>query len=240
MTTKTRADQHTSRREIARYLLGRGLDPATMAPDAALLDVAARTQPAIGFPAGLEPVMTPVDPAHEPDSPLPRADVVVITWTVDELAGMAKVFCPGHSAAKWARYAHNFDTFAPQIRPHAPAATSKRLGSYQPVTVGGLKVLCMKSELHLNQDGIGTGDGTATLPVKDFFQQIIAETKPKSCSRSARPAACSTTSGSATWSSRGPRSSGCSRSSATSPSTARPITSDWQIPTDQLDTAAER
>jgi hypothetical protein len=37
----------------------------------------------------------------------------------------------------------------------------------------------MKSELHLNQDGVKTGDGTATLPVKDFFKQIIAEVKPK-------------------------------------------------------------
>ena len=37
----------------------------------------------------------------------------------------------------------------------------------------------MKSELHLNQDGVQTGDGTATLPVKDFFAQIIAEAQPK-------------------------------------------------------------
>ncbi len=47
-----------------------------------------------------------------------------------------------------------------------------------PATVGATKVLCMKSELHLNQDGVKTGDGTATLPVKDFFKQIIAEAKP--------------------------------------------------------------
>ncbi|HEY7176507.1 MAG TPA: hypothetical protein VH442_16465, partial [Micromonosporaceae bacterium] len=111
--------------------------------------------------------------------PLPRADVVVITWTVDELAGLAKVFTPGHSASKWARYSHQFATkFAPHIRPHAPAATSKRLGSFQPVMIGGLNVLCMKSELHLNQDGVKTGDGTATLPVKDLFRQIIYEAKP--------------------------------------------------------------
>jgi nucleoside phosphorylase len=37
----------------------------------------------------------------------------------------------------------------------------------------------MKSELHLNQDGVKTGEGTATLPVKDFFKQIIAEAKPR-------------------------------------------------------------
>src|SRR5439155_7567397 len=53
------------------------------------------------------------------------------------------------------------------------------LASYMPTTVGATKVLCMKSELHLNQDGIKTGEGTATLPVKDLFVQIIEETKPK-------------------------------------------------------------
>src|SRR5262249_32824612 len=63
-------------------------------------------------------------------------------------------------------------------RPHAPAAGSRRLGSYLPARVGHTSVLCMKSELHLNQDGITTGVGTATLLVKDFFKQIIAEARP--------------------------------------------------------------
>jgi hypothetical protein len=53
------------------------------------------------------------------------------------------------------------------------------LGSYFPTKIGNKKVLCFKSELHMNQDGIGTGDGTATLPVKDLFHQMIAEVKPK-------------------------------------------------------------
>ena len=64
------------------------------------------------------------------------------------------------------------------IRPHAPAANSARLGSYMPTQVGATRVLCMKSELHLNQDGVKTGDDTATLPVKDFLLQIIDEVKP--------------------------------------------------------------
>src|SRR5207248_7199210 len=48
-----------------------------------------------------------------------------------------------------------------------------------PITLAGKRVLCMKSELQLNQDGVKTGEGTATLPVKDFFKQIIAEVQPK-------------------------------------------------------------
>jgi hypothetical protein len=174
------AQPHLHRKEIARYLLGRGLDEQTLAPSVEQLDEAAEAPATkLVFPDGLAPTPTAVDPNQGPDSPLPRADVVVITWTVDELAGLARVFCPGQSASKWTRYAHKFDEFAPHIRPHAPAATSKRLGSYQPVTVGGLNVLCMKSELHLNQDSVKTGDGTATLPVKDFFLQVIAEARPR-------------------------------------------------------------
>jgi hypothetical protein len=170
---------HPHRGEIARYLLSRGLDPETVTPSHVQLDTAASTGSAnLNFPDGLAPIRVVLDPVPGPSDPLPKADVVVITWTVDELAGLAKVFCPGHSASGWTKYAHNFDTFAPDIRPSAPAALSKRLGSYQPVTVGNLKVLLMKSELHLNQDRIvsAPNSGLATLPVKDLFKQIIVET----------------------------------------------------------------
>ncbi|MCW2621774.1 MAG: hypothetical protein JWL64_1376 [Frankiales bacterium] len=177
--------QHPHRLEIARYLLGRGLDPLTLTPSAEQLAVElepagrAAAAPPIAFPDGLAPVFVPVPVGRSPAAPLPQADVVVVTWTVDELAGLAKVFTPGRSAARWTRYAHQFETrYAPRIRRHAPAATSQRLGSFQTVTVGDLSVLLMKSELHLNQDGIKTGEGTATLPVKDLFGQIIEEARP--------------------------------------------------------------
>ena len=111
------------------------------------------------------------------NDPLPKADVVVVTWTVDELAGLAKVITPKVGGERWHPYARNYDDFKPKIRPGAPAANSKRLASSRPTPAGSTTVLCIKSELHLNQDGIRTGDGTATLPVKDLFLQIIAETE---------------------------------------------------------------
>jgi hypothetical protein len=140
--------------------------------------LAALPHDAIPFPEGLAPQPVPVDHT-DADAPLPEADVVVITWTVDELAALAKVLTPGVSAAHWQPYARNFATYQPKIRRYAPAQNAQRLGSYLPVEIGDRRVLCMKSELHLNQDGIATGLGTATLPVKDFFLQIIAEAKPK-------------------------------------------------------------
>jgi nucleoside phosphorylase len=169
---------HPDRQEIARYLLSRGEDAFLAGDDTAdarVGPVMARVP--IEFPTGLTPVPQPIDPAPAATKALPRADVVVITWTVDEVAALAQVLTPGVSPTKWYQYAKGFSTYKPKIRPHAPAAVAQRLGSYYPVTVGKQRVLAMKSELHLNQDGVKTGDGTATLPVKDFFKQIIKETK---------------------------------------------------------------
>jgi hypothetical protein len=170
---------HPDRIEIARYLLSRGLDPDTGTPaftEPVEGPEAVAAAPPIAFPDGLQPMLVPLDPPPAPDAPLPAADAVVITWTVDELTGLGKVFTPGHSPKNWFPYAHNYDQFAVDIRPGAPSAHSKRLGSYQLVTLGDMRVLCMKSELHLNQDGIQREPGKATLPVKDLFKQIIAET----------------------------------------------------------------
>jgi nucleoside phosphorylase len=171
--------RHTQRKEIARYLLSRGLDAESAEPVAERMLINLPGGHDIDFPEGLEPTPQPLDSAPSVDDPLPPSDVVVITWTVDEVAGLAHVLTPKVSADRWYRYARNFETYRPKIRPYAPAAQSQRLGSYLPTRVGSTSVLCMKSELHLNQDGVKTGDGTATLPVKDFFHQIIDEAHPK-------------------------------------------------------------
>ena len=47
---------------------------------------------------------------------------------------------------------------------------SKRLGSYFLTSIAGKKALCMKSELHMSQDG-------PKLPVAKLWTQIITETE---------------------------------------------------------------
>ncbi len=132
------------------------------------------------WPAGLAP--RPKELAVEPHTsdPLPRADVLVVTWTVAEVEALADTLTPGFSRNNWYRYDRFFnDKYRPQIRNGAPALQANRLGSYFPTRIGDQTVLCFKSELHLNQDGMRTGDGTATLPVADLFRQMIAEVQPK-------------------------------------------------------------
>src|SRR5947199_4853424 len=126
---------HPERKEIARYLLSRGLDPMELTPAPARVAQLLTAAPRIDFPAGLAPRPAPLDPTPAPDDPLPQADVVVITWTVDELAGLARVLTPGVPAERWHRYTRHFPDYQNKIRPHAPAATSRRLGSYLPTRI---------------------------------------------------------------------------------------------------------
>ncbi|MFI1828859.1 hypothetical protein ACH41E_20760 [Streptomyces sp. NPDC020412] len=177
-------DTLDERVDIARDLLSAGITPADLeiSPDLAAAPEGAVLAADLGldFPDGLAPVPQAFDVVPPTDAALPRADVVVITWTVEEQDALADVFTQGFGRLKWYRYTRRFEEhYRPLIRKRAPAFAAGRLGSYFPVLLGDLKVLCMKSELHLNQDGIKTGAGTATLPVRDFFKQIIEEVRPR-------------------------------------------------------------
>ncbi len=171
------------RKEIARELLSTGIDPGDLdlKPDLEALPetMAARRRLHLPFPDGLAPVPLELPEVPDPDEPLPRSDILVITWTVAENNGLADVLTPGFSRKKWYRYRHRFDEhYQALIRTYAPAQKANRLGSWFFTQVGTKKVMCFKSELHLNQDGIKTGEGTATLPVKGMFKQLIDEVKP--------------------------------------------------------------
>lgn len=172
------------RSEIARELLASGIEPSDLelVPEVAVLapDALLTAQLQIPFPAGLAPIPQQLDATPEPSAALPTADVLVVTWTIAEQTALADVLTPENGRARWYRYNRGFaERYASQIRAGAPAALSRRLGSYFPTRIGDKSVLCFKSELHLNQDGIATGDGTATLPVKTLFAQLIDEVKPQ-------------------------------------------------------------
>ena len=169
------------RKELARALLAAGTDELDLelappvSPEAALT-----ADLAIPFPADLAPTPRPLAEVPDPSAPLPTADVLVVTWTVAEQDALADVFTPGFARKAWYRYDRGFQqNYVPRIRKGAPALAARRLGSWFPTEIGGKSVICFKSELHLNQDGVPTGVGTATLPVKDMFHQLIAEVRPE-------------------------------------------------------------
>jgi hypothetical protein len=185
------------RKEIAQYLLALGadevdmspeqVDPATLPEEPGLL---ADLSLSAKYPDGLAPVPQPLPDPPDREAPFAeQADVLVITWTVAEQNGLADVLTPGFSRRNWHFYRHRFDDhYDALIREGAPAKKNRRLGSWFKTKIGDKSVICFKSELHLNQDGINLNeDGTpanrktgyATLPVKDLFLQLIDEIKPK-------------------------------------------------------------
>jgi hypothetical protein len=172
------------RKQIARLLLASDNEAAglALAPEGALAPetAAPRRKLTLPFPAGLAPKPRPIAPRPDPAAPLPTATVLVITWTADELKGLADVLTPGFGGAQWYPYRRRFtEDYAGNIRKGAPALRVHRLGSYFLTDIGQVSTLCFKSELHLNQDGIATGTGTATLPVKALLRQLIAEVRPQ-------------------------------------------------------------
>ena len=133
----------------------------------------------LDFPSGLRPRPMLPSPRPAADAPLPTADVVVVTWTVDEVDALSDVLTPGIGRKRWLRYTRGYEALLPQIRPGAPARAARRLASYCLSEIAGRRVLCVKSELHLNQDGVTTppySSRLASLPVKALFEQIIEET----------------------------------------------------------------
>ena len=141
-------------------------------PPAAIMQAAAHSP--IPWPAGEAPTPQLLATKPSPTDPLPQADYVVVTWTVEEAKALSDTLTPGYSSqTAWYYYAHNFTSeFVPIIRKGAPSLESKRLGSYFLTTIAGKRVLCMKSELHLSQDG-------PKMPIAKLWAQIIAEAKPK-------------------------------------------------------------
>ena len=134
----------------------------------------------IPWPKGLAP-QTGAKPRGTSTSPLPQADVLVVTWTVDEGHALSRVLTPGKDSRNdYVPYAHNFATIAKNMSKGSPAVKAKRLGAYWTTTIGAKKAVVFKSESHLSQDtNKHVPAGNATLPNEDVWKQIISEVKPQ-------------------------------------------------------------
>src|SRR5262245_27172243 len=107
----------------------------------------------IPWPAGLAP-KTGTIAGGSVASPLPKADVLVVTWTVDEGHALSRVLTPGKDSKNdYRSYAHNFATISKKMRAGCPARQAGRLGAYWTTTIGNKKVVVFKSDSHMSQDG---------------------------------------------------------------------------------------
>jgi hypothetical protein len=126
----------------------------------------------VPWPKGLAPKTGP-KPRRGSNSPLPRADVLVVTWTVDEGHALSRVLTPGKDSRNdYLSYTHKFATISKKMRRGCPAIEAKRLGAYWTTTVGRKSVVVFKSDSHMSQD-------SPQLPNIDVWRQIIQEVQPK-------------------------------------------------------------
>ena len=126
----------------------------------------------VPWPKKLAPKTGP-KPRRGGSSPLPRADVLVVTWTVDEGHALSRVLTPGKDSRNdYLSYTHNFAALAKKMRPGCPALQAKRLGAYWTTSIGGKSVVVFKSDSHMSQDG-------PQLPNIDLWRQMIQEVQPR-------------------------------------------------------------
>jgi len=126
----------------------------------------------VPWPKGLAP-KTSAKPAGTGKGPLPKSDVLVVTWTVDEGHALSRVLTPGKDSRNdYISYTHNYASLSKKFRKGAPALEAKRLGAYWTTTIGGKSVAVFKSDSHLSQDG-------PQMPNVDVWRQIIEETRPR-------------------------------------------------------------
>ena len=111
---------------------------------------------------------------------LPEADVLVVTWTVDEGHALSRVLTPGKDSRNdYVPYKRNFAAISKKMRNGSPAKNAGRLGAYWTMKLGSKRVVVFKSESHMSQDTAKKQPPAGTtLPNEDLWQQIIQEVKP--------------------------------------------------------------
>src|SRR6478752_8741774 len=126
----------------------------------------------IPWPSGLAP-KTGDTPTGKAGAPLPRADVLVVTWTVDEGHALSRVLTPGKDSRNDYRpYTHNYESISQKMRNGCPARQAERLGTFWTSKIGPKSMVIFKSDSHMSQDG-------PQLPNIDVWRQIIDEVKPQ-------------------------------------------------------------
>lgn len=130
-----------------------------------------RQLPALEFPHGTAPVV--VQTNHAPGDPLPKADVLIVTYTMAEAMALADILTPGLQSKDWTLYKNGWPAIKKLIEgDRAPSLFSKAAGAWALITIGTVRVIVMKSDLHPATDG-------PNLPVATAWKQWVEQAQPK-------------------------------------------------------------
>jgi nucleoside phosphorylase len=124
----------------------------------------------IPWPPTLTPTWTEVPGARNTD-PLPRADVLVVTYTAAEGEALADVLTPGYPSSGWMPYLNGWGDLKPLVGPGGPSLESDRAGLWAVTSIGNAKAVLVKSDLHPATDG-------PKLPMVVLWRQMVAQVRP--------------------------------------------------------------
>jgi nucleoside phosphorylase len=125
----------------------------------------------IPWPQGLAP--TPVVQDAADTDPLPKADVLIVTYTVAEGYALSDILTPGVHSTEWTPYRNNWPAIKSLIEGgRAPALESDCAGYWALTKIGDVTAVLVKSELHPSTDG-------PKVPIVTAWQQWIDQVQPK-------------------------------------------------------------
>jgi hypothetical protein len=112
---------------------------------------------------------------------LPKADVLVVTWTVDEGHALSRVLTPGFDSKNdYVAYKRNFAQISAGMVPTSPARQAGRLGAYWTTKIGGKTVVVFKSDSHMSQDTKNRPTPPdEKIPNLMVWKQIIEDVQPE-------------------------------------------------------------
>jgi len=160
---------------------------AALAP-AARANTSERLPQSVPWPDASKPTPRPLAPAPAATDDLSRFkgyDAVVVTYTSAEAATLAALFTPGYPVSSWYEYRHNIAEYIPIVTgKRAPfnstdaedARYYHSLGLYFPCTIGGARVLLLKSGLHLDYD---LEVVAPVIPIYKMLTELIQAVNPK-------------------------------------------------------------
>ncbi|SDI86908.1 Phosphorylase superfamily protein [Frankineae bacterium MT45] len=181
MTTTVLPELDVDAAAVARHIID--FDPKAaseyrfaVAPDTeqAQALVAALHPDPIPWPAGFAPMPMTLNPPPADTDPLPKADALIVTYTVAEGEALADVLTPGRPTAAWTRYRNGWDELKKSVQKGAPSLMpgKDQAGIWTMTRIGGLSVVLMKSDLHPSTDG-------PDLPIRALWRQLIGQVQPR-------------------------------------------------------------
>lgn len=130
-----------------------------------LLTTESRAQPP-AWPPEWDLTASVPDVPH--DAPLPKADVLIGTFTAAEKQSLS-ILSPGHSADSWRYYTNGWGALAPHFTGRSPAKEAKRLGEYATCRINGKNVVLLHLQTHPATDD-------DTMPARALWRQAITQT----------------------------------------------------------------